>query len=140
MSRPWNPNNRPWLSPEAYAALSPAERKALWLDRKAQRARRGKSFRQLHRSMPKGAKAGLVLVAAASVGVSIGAYQAFGPRDIIADEVAARPSETVQESVAPQFSDSDADAEWAARGDPPSSRAVVKRLRASIAARLCRSQ
>jgi endonuclease YncB( thermonuclease family) len=61
---------------------------------------------------------GLVLIAAACVGIGIGAYQVLGPRHPIADEVAAQPVEAVRESVVPQFSDSDADAEWAARGGP----------------------
>jgi hypothetical protein len=42
-----------------------------------------------HRRMPEGAKAGLVLIGAACVGVAIGAYQLLGPREIVADEVAA---------------------------------------------------
>jgi endonuclease YncB( thermonuclease family) len=76
------------------------------------------SYRRLHRSMPEGAKAGLVLVGAACVGIAIAAYQVLGPRHPIADEVAAvQPSETVRESSAPECSDSDADAEWAARAE-----------------------
>src|SRR3546814_632673 len=66
-----------------------------------------------HRRLPAGAKAGLVLVGAACVGIAIAAYQVLGPRHPIADEVAAvQPSGTVRESIAPKFSDSDADAEW----------------------------
>jgi endonuclease YncB( thermonuclease family) len=68
--------------------------------------------------MPEGAKVGLILVGAAFVGIGIGAYRLLGPRDIIADEVAVEASQAVRESVAPQFSDTDADAEWAARGSP----------------------
>jgi endonuclease YncB( thermonuclease family) len=75
------------------------------------------SYWRAHRSMPEGAKAGLVLIGAAFVGIGIGAWQVLGPRDIIADEVAVQPSERVKESIVPQFSDTDADAEWAARGD-----------------------
>lgn len=74
------------------------------------------SYWRAHRSMPEGAKAGLVLIGAACVGIAIGAYQVLGPRDVVADEVAVPVSEAVKESVAAQFSDSDADAEWAARG------------------------
>ncbi len=77
-----------------------------------------------HRRLPAGAKAGLVLVGAACVGIAIGAYQVLGPRDIIADEVAVQPAEAVRESIAPQFSDTDADAEWAARGARRSSPAT----------------
>lgn len=73
------------------------------------------------RHLPEGAKVGLVLVAAACVGIAIGAYQVMGPRHPIADEVAVQPVEAVKESVAPQFSDTDADAEWAARGQGKSS-------------------
>jgi hypothetical protein len=40
--------------------------------------------------MPKGAKAGLLLIAAACVGIAIGAYHVLGPRDVVADEVANR--------------------------------------------------
>jgi endonuclease YncB( thermonuclease family) len=65
--------------------------------------------------MPKGAKAGLLLIGAAFAGIAMGAYQVLGPRDVVADEVAVPASEAVRESIAPQFSDSDADAEWAAR-------------------------
>jgi endonuclease YncB( thermonuclease family) len=79
------------------------------------------SYRNAHRSMPEGAKVGLVLIAAACVGIGIGAYQVLGPRHPIADEVAAQPVEAVRESVVPQVSDSDADAEWAARGGGESS-------------------
>ena len=48
------------------------------------------SYWNAHRSMPEGAKAGLVLIAAACVGIAIGAYQVLGPRDVVADEVANR--------------------------------------------------
>lgn len=40
------------------------------------------------RRLPPGAWAGLLVIAAACVGVAIGAYQVLGPRDIVADEVA----------------------------------------------------
>jgi endonuclease YncB( thermonuclease family) len=73
------------------------------------------SYWRAHRSMPEGAKVGLVLIGAAFVGIGIGAWQVLGPRDVVADEVAVQPPEAVKESVAPQFSDTDADAEWAAR-------------------------
>jgi hypothetical protein len=32
----------------------------------------------------------LILIAAACIGVAIGAYQVLGPRDVVADEVASR--------------------------------------------------
>jgi endonuclease YncB( thermonuclease family) len=65
------------------------------------------------RRIPDGGKAGLVLVAAACVGVAIGAYQVLGPRDIVADEVAA-PRKV--ESVAPAPVTDAKDQEWAERG------------------------
>ena len=68
------------------------------------------------RRMPEGAKVGLVLIGAACVGIAFGAYKAFGPREIIASEAALQPSQRMQESIAPKFSDTDSDAEWAARG------------------------
>jgi hypothetical protein len=46
MSKHWNPNS-PWLSPDAYAALSPAEKRALW--RMRQTARRTQGRRQWKR-------------------------------------------------------------------------------------------
>jgi hypothetical protein len=52
--------------------------------------RQARNWTRAHRSMPAGAKAGLLLIAAACVGVAIGAYEAFGPRHIIDDQVAAR--------------------------------------------------
>jgi hypothetical protein len=90
------------------------------------------------RRLPEGAKVGLVLIAAACVGIGIGAYQVLGPRHPIADEVAAQPVEAVRESVVPQFSDDDADAEWAARGEgrtrsaKASGRTAVAGVRASF--------
>lgn len=57
--------------------------------------------------MPEGAKAGLVLIGAACVGIAIGAYQVLGPRHPIADEVAAQPSQELKEIVVPEFSDDD---------------------------------
>jgi hypothetical protein len=69
-----------------------------------------------HRRLPAGAKAGLVLIGAACVGIAIGTYQVLGPRHPIADEVAVQPSQEVKEIVVPEFSD-DADADWAARAE-----------------------
>jgi micrococcal nuclease len=43
MSRQWRPQNSPWLSPEAYDALSPAEKRALWRERQTQRQKRKSS-------------------------------------------------------------------------------------------------
>jgi hypothetical protein len=48
------------------------------------------SYWRAHRAMPEGAKVGLVLIAAACVGVAFGAYHLLGPRDVVADEVANR--------------------------------------------------
>jgi endonuclease YncB( thermonuclease family) len=83
--------------------------------------------------LPPGAKAGLVLIGAACVGLAFGAYQAFGPREIVASEAAVQPSQRVKESIAPEFSDSDVDAEWAARGHAGRARArAVAGVRASF--------
>ena len=41
-------------------------------------------IQRVERQLPEGAKAGLVLVAAACAGVAFGVYQAFGPRNPIA--------------------------------------------------------
>ena len=41
--------------------------------------------------LPAGATAGLVLVAAACLGVAFGIYQAFGPRQVIADGAQSEP-------------------------------------------------
>ena len=43
-----------------------------------------------HRKMPAGAKAGLTVVAFACLSIGTLSYQAFGPRDIIAHQVAAQ--------------------------------------------------
>ena len=45
--------------------------------------------RQAGRSLPDGAKAGLVIVAAACLGVAVGFYLAFGPHEPIAPEARA---------------------------------------------------
>lgn len=76
--------------------------------------------------MPEGARAGLVLVAAACVGIGVGWYQAFGPRDIVADEVAVLPK---AETVVPQVATDPADAEWASRADGESASASTSRGR-----------
>jgi endonuclease YncB( thermonuclease family) len=102
MSRHWEPPRRPWTRADAYIV----------------RGGRGSGGGRL----PDGAKAGLVLVAAACVGIAIGAYQAFGPRHIVADEVAAPQK---QEKFAPAFDprlpqgQPAGDVEWAARGRSP---------------------
>lgn len=46
------------------------------------------SYWRLHRSLPEGAKAGLLIIAAACLLLAVLAYQLLGPRDIVADEVA----------------------------------------------------
>jgi hypothetical protein len=73
MSRHWKP------SPEKIVRIRPA---GGWA--------RIRGYWRAHRSMPKGAKAGLLLIAAACVGIAIGAYHVLGPRDVVADEVANR--------------------------------------------------
>lgn len=60
-----------------------------------------------------GAKAGLVLVGAACVGVAIGMYQAFVPLEVFAPGAVATAVETVIPDVGPDA----ADAEWEGRAD-----------------------
>ena len=119
MSRHWDPRNTDWLSSDAYAVLSPAEKQALWRRRNALRsASSGAGGRRL----PPGAKAGLILAAAACLGVGFGAYQALGPRDNVASEAAAPTAEKVETVASPAFEDP-SDAEWrdrARRQDSPS--------------------
>ena len=67
MSRHWKSQRTEWLSPEAYDALSPDERRRLWGDRKAQRQTAGKNL--------SGATVGVVLTAAACAGISFGLSQ-----------------------------------------------------------------
>lgn len=69
MSRPWDPKRTRWLSPEAYDALSPAERKWLWVERKAERSvnRRFKRGRS-----QQGMGLGPWLAAAIVAGIAIG--------------------------------------------------------------------
>ena len=55
-----------------------------------------------------------MLVAAACVGLGVGWYQAFGPRDIVADEVAAAPK---AETIVPEVAADPADSEWASRAN-----------------------
>jgi hypothetical protein len=47
-----------------------------------------RSYWHLHRTLPEGAKAGLLVIAAACLLLAVLAYQLLGPRDIVADEVA----------------------------------------------------
>ncbi len=65
-----------------------------------------------HRRVSAGAKAGLVLVAAACIGVAAGAYQAFGPRQVIAQGAAAAPN---AETIVAEVRADPSDAEWASR-------------------------
>jgi hypothetical protein len=75
MSKPWKP---PRTHAVQFGKLRWTKAAAYWRDTSH------------HRQMPAGAKAGLLLVAAACVGVAIGAYDAFGPRHIVDDQVAVR--------------------------------------------------
>jgi endonuclease YncB( thermonuclease family) len=67
VSRHWKSQRTEWLSPEAYDALTPDERKRLWGDRKAQRGSAGKKL--------SGTTIGVVLAAAACAGISFGLSQ-----------------------------------------------------------------
>jgi hypothetical protein len=91
MSKPWEPPRRPWTKADAYVVIGGGGRR-----------------------LPPGARAGLILIAAACVGVGVGWYQAFGPRDIVADGVSAPPK---AEAIVPQVQVDPADEEWAARGE-----------------------
>lgn len=44
--------------------------------------------RKAHRSLPHGSRTGLVLLAAACIGVAVGLHEAFGPRDVFERDVA----------------------------------------------------
>ncbi len=68
MSKHWRPQRTRWLSPEAYNALNPAEKRQLWLTRKSQRRKRRLN----------GPVVG-VLVAAAVLGGVVGLTQSRGP-------------------------------------------------------------
>ena len=100
MSKPWKP---PRTNVVRLGARRWTEAGAYWRDTAP------------HRRMPTGAKAGLVLIAAACVGVGIGWYQAFGPRDIVADEVAVAAPKA--ETIVPEIAADPADAEWASRSE-----------------------
>ena len=63
MSRHWEPPRRPWTKADAYVAIGGGPAR-----------------------LPPGAKAGLVLVAAACLVIGIAAYEVLGPREIIAAE------------------------------------------------------
>jgi len=97
MSKPWKP---PRSNVVRFGARRWTEAEAYWRETAP------------HRQMPTGAKVGLVIVAAACLGIGIGWYQAFGPRDIVADEVAIVPK---AEPVVPEFAADPADSEWAAK-------------------------
>ena len=69
MSRPWKPNRTRWLSPEAYQALSPAEKRQLWRER--QLGRGSEPRFKTHRAK-RGMGLGPWLAAAVAVGLWIG--------------------------------------------------------------------
>lgn len=52
-----------------------------------------RQMKRVERQLPNGAKAGLVLVAAACVGIAIGLYQALGPLEVFAPGAELRWSE-----------------------------------------------
>jgi endonuclease YncB( thermonuclease family) len=75
VSRHWKPDSSTrWLSPEAYAALSPAERQRLWRERKLVRHDRF-TRRRSQRSMGLGPW----LAAAVAAGLAIGIYGVPSP-------------------------------------------------------------
>jgi hypothetical protein len=83
MSRHWKPDE------QVVQPLSRARRlKSLVEFRLRDFVGRMERMRRRHR-LPEGAIAGLMLVAAACVGVAVGAYAVFGPRHLIVDELRA---------------------------------------------------
>lgn len=85
-----------WRPDETAVPLAPARARREWTRLQAYWEAPGTK-----RRLPEGAKAGLVLVGAACVGVAIGIYQAFGPLEVIAPgaeaEWNAGPAETIVE-------------------------------------------
>jgi hypothetical protein len=72
------------------------------------------------RRLPEGGKAGLVLVAAACVGVAVGAYQAFAPPVVFSPGSEAEWVPPKPEIVIPEVAADPADEEWASRAESPS--------------------
>lgn len=99
MSEHWKPDTSAVPLPPARARRKWTRLHAYW---------RGEAR---SRPLPDGAKAGLVLVAAACVGVAVGMYQAFGPLEVFAPGAVATAVETVIADVGPDA----ADAEWEGR-------------------------
>lgn len=83
------------------------------------------------RPLPDGARAGLVLVAAACLGVAVGAYQAFGPNEPIAPGAEAQWSDRQTEIIIPDVASEAADVEWAGRADGDSPRSSTGTARAT---------
>ena len=70
MGRGWGPRHSRWLEPEAYDALSPAEKRALWNDRKWQR----RAKRSRKQSDVSGTMVAVVAAAAVCAGLSFALY------------------------------------------------------------------
>lgn len=126
MSRHWNPRATGWLSDAQYRALSPRERRALFVARTQSRRENQalQSFQRMmdvrpRRSWPAGATAGLVLVGAACIGLVVGIYQAAGPRQPAAPEAAASASNEIEWNAVqsrPKAAADPGDVEWESRG------------------------
>lgn len=82
MSRHWKPEGKALRIRPAGARRNWARAQAYWQETAPQR------------KLPPGAAAGLVLVAAACLGVALVAYAAFGPRQIISDDMQAEQTST----------------------------------------------
>lgn len=72
-------------------------------------------FGRRQHALSSGAKAGLVIMGAACLGVGIGAYQALGPRETVASE--AKPSRAA--TIAPVAVPDPSDEAWKARSRSP---------------------
>ena len=72
-------------------------------------------FGRRQHALSSGAKAGLVIMGAACLGVGIGAYQALGPREIVAS--GAKPSSA--STIAPVAVPDPSDEAWKARSRSP---------------------
>lgn len=102
MSRHWKPEGKIVRIRPAGGRRNWARMHGYWQDT-AQRRR-----------LPAGAAAGLVLVAAACVGVAVGLYGALGPRDV---QFSGAETAAPVEVVVPEVEVDPAHAEWAARGE-----------------------
>ena len=126
VSRHWNPTGSTrWLSAEAYAALSPAEKRQLWRDRKV--ASHHGRFRAAPARYRKGyfARQRIYWFMAVAAGVPLViAMLQFVPEPSSAPAAAAEPSAPIEWNAVqerPRAEADPADAAWAARAEGQSS-------------------